>query len=440
MRKKPSMNAPEVVIKSDPDVITQVRSYRLITPLYGGGVEPNKADPISVVRGSEVRGHLRFWWRATQLGCYLTLDDLREGEERIWGSTNMPSKIIIDIRIEQPGTEEDAFTVDRRPGRRSRPIASDKIAAYAAFPLQPESDQINDPNWESPKVLLDVRFDLHLSYPSEFEKDIKDSLWAWETFGGIGARTRRGFGALKYFEKNGDEPLPDKVSFKTWLEKGLEDHTTKVENPIAGVPYLSRDLKDYIFLDTTQRYISCWKQLISLLQDFRQDKARFNNRFGLSLWPEANAIREMHGKDPKFPQGGNQIRPVNKFPRAKFGLPIIFHMPHDRNIPDGITLQGRKVDPEKDDWINRLASPIILKPVACSNDSCIGLVSLLQWKSEDPGNETYAPPGGLFLKGAPNNPRVHSDLNDKEINQISIIREKDILSEFYRFLKNNGGK
>nr|WP_235283788.1 MULTISPECIES: type III-B CRISPR module RAMP protein Cmr1 [Thermus] len=42
------------------------RTYRLLTPLFGGGVEPRLADPVTVVRGTEVRGQLRFWWRAVR--------------------------------------------------------------------------------------------------------------------------------------------------------------------------------------------------------------------------------------------------------------------------------------------------------------------------------------------------------------------------------------
>jgi CRISPR-associated protein Cmr1 len=60
-----------------------------------------------------------------------------------------------------------------------------------------------------------------------------------------------------------------------------------------------------------------WKKLIDELRNFRQARPS-----GRSIWPEAKAIREM------MRRGGEQSEessPHHKFPRAAFGLPIIFH-------------------------------------------------------------------------------------------------------------------
>src|SRR5260221_14040443 len=69
MRKQPEVSPPEAITAKQPDnVITQIREYQLITPLYGGGVKPTEPDPITVVRATEIRGQLRFWWRACRGG------------------------------------------------------------------------------------------------------------------------------------------------------------------------------------------------------------------------------------------------------------------------------------------------------------------------------------------------------------------------------------
>jgi CRISPR/Cas system CMR-associated protein Cmr1 (group 7 of RAMP superfamily) len=40
-------------------------SVRIVTALYGGGVEAGMIDTLTPFRAPSVRGHLRYWWRAT---------------------------------------------------------------------------------------------------------------------------------------------------------------------------------------------------------------------------------------------------------------------------------------------------------------------------------------------------------------------------------------
>ncbi len=70
MRDDPKDLPPDVALKKRDDMIVQERRYELITPLFGGGVEPAHSDPITVVRATEIRGHLRFRWRATRGGQF----------------------------------------------------------------------------------------------------------------------------------------------------------------------------------------------------------------------------------------------------------------------------------------------------------------------------------------------------------------------------------
>src|SRR6266511_4231124 len=91
------------------DYITQTREYELITPLFGGGVEPAQADPVTVIRATEVRGHLRFWWRATRGGHFgADLRKMKEKEDEIWGAASSgdkptPSAVTIEmIQVNAP--------------------------------------------------------------------------------------------------------------------------------------------------------------------------------------------------------------------------------------------------------------------------------------------------------------------------------------------------
>ncbi|HEU5375226.1 MAG TPA: type III-B CRISPR module RAMP protein Cmr1, partial [Ktedonobacteraceae bacterium] len=93
MRKPPDIPPPETITHRQLDLIAQTREYQLITPLYGGGVTPGEADPVTIIRATEIRGHLRFWWRATrggQFGDDVAAMQKREGE--IWGKAYQKEK------------------------------------------------------------------------------------------------------------------------------------------------------------------------------------------------------------------------------------------------------------------------------------------------------------------------------------------------------------
>src|SRR6266545_7207593 len=91
------------------DYITQTREYELITPLFGGGVEPGLADPVTTIRATEIRGHLRFWWRATRGGQFNgTLEKMKEVEDAIFGAASSgdsshESSVTIKVTIRNAG-------------------------------------------------------------------------------------------------------------------------------------------------------------------------------------------------------------------------------------------------------------------------------------------------------------------------------------------------
>src|SRR5579885_1443792 len=70
--------------KQPKETVTWKRKYKLITPLFGGGVSPMECDPVTIIRGSEIRAHLRFWWRATRGGGYNgDLSEMKKAEAKI---------------------------------------------------------------------------------------------------------------------------------------------------------------------------------------------------------------------------------------------------------------------------------------------------------------------------------------------------------------------
>lgn len=376
------MAPPPIVRRSDEalGLVRETRDYQLITPLFGGGAEPQKADAVTVVRGSEVRAHLRFWWRAMRGGAFGgDLAKMKAREDEIWGA---PASVDTDKKTgTHSPTVQLALTV-KDPGRplqvlgrsgkhRGQPVhvgAPESPYGYAAFPLY-QTDK-------NSFVLEGVKFGLSLTYSDKHAKDVAAALWAWETFGGIGARTRRGFGALTCVNAKDAIPAsPDGV--EEWIFTQATGYRAKgmwpdgVPHPIYGqirrVP------------DAFDTPMAAWEHLIEKLRSFRQyriDKVTGKrNAYGRSVWPEPREIRRLVA----LPKGRKATgAPTSgEFPRAVFGLPIIFQF-------KGEPIEQVTLKPDKYD---RLASPLILKPLQCANGKSVALAVLLKTPALPPGSD-----------------------------------------------------
>ncbi|RMD59952.1 type III-B CRISPR module RAMP protein Cmr1, partial [Candidatus Parcubacteria bacterium] len=408
---------------------------KLITPLYGGGAETQKPDEVTVVRASEIRGLLRFWWRATRGGQFNgSLDEMRAAEEAIWGSAAGdgkagPSPVSLAVRNWQRGYEDVPFEVIEKKGRpQIQPRSGSRVPPYAAFSLQPKREEAR-PGMGLPEVYWNISFEVVITFPKEIRQEVESALWAWETFGGVGARTRRGFGALELVacEENAkprDIDKPFSKDARQWLLEKLQEQVIDGVWP-DNVPHI----KHRPLFTLTRREkdpATVWKYLIEKLQTFRQKR---HKKYGLSLWPEANVIRKVHKLSLKWPPNVINPRLAGKFPRAHLGLPLIFHMPHDKRLKEDFTLRGQSA-PGSDKPIDRLASPLILRPLPC-RDGYVGLALVLETPRE--------PPHGLEVDGFPfNQKNVEAQLTAEEARREPLQRilngEPDVLKAFLKTL------
>jgi len=223
---------------------------------------------------------------------------------------------------------------------------------------------------------------------------------------------------------------PNKMGIDAFINCGLQDYVTEKNPPHKGIPCLCQKLR-FRTVNSQSDITGAWQGIIEQYQDFRQ--RRYGNKYGLSQWPEANEVRRYYKKPHKLPADIEDDALIEKFPRAKFGLPIEFHMPHDGDMKP--QLQGINYDPDNDKWYNRLASPLILRPIACS-DGAVGLAAILEWQPMEADDEPYTPPGGLILKGAPGDPAVSSELTQAEAKVILPLHgNTDILQAFLDSLR-----
>lgn len=470
--RTPKVNLPENFVfqpdlskKNGEALIRETREYELITPLFGGGVETKKADEISIIRATEIRGHLRFWWRATRGGQFSTIEELKKHEDAIFGSTERNSALQIEVEKINEGDEKIAFwnVWNNNKGRNDLRSFS-RYFEYVTFPLQPEDKaQKNDSNWKSTPIVFGVSFRAKLTYPKSSKNEMESALWAWESFGGVGARTRRGFGAFKRIDKNSDlksiKEFREKVQnfgifevsefgkelsefptlngsqlkiidlsvINNWKLKTVTDErTAHISRFGNGRPFNSK-------LDELNPSELAWCFLVTKLQNFRQSPRTLSIHNGRSAWPEPDAIRRITGNHAKINSRDMRSKDRspkhlvgNKFPRANFGLPTEFKF-NDNDTrngdPDKQTLEGKDKDQK------RLSSPLILRPIACK-DGIIAVALIL--------NTPRQPPKGIHLKehSVPIEIKLDaSDIASIQPMQLADPKETDILKSFLKYLE-----
>jgi CRISPR-associated protein Cmr1 len=173
-------------------------------------------------------------------------------------------------------------------------------------------------------------FGLDLRYPAEVAEQVESALQWWISFGGIGARSRRGFGSV---------------------------HCAQIASATHH-DVAKRGGRLIVSGSGGTRADTEWKIAIDRLYSFRQKGGVGRGvgappRAGRSFWPEPDQIRrftDVYLPIHKPVHGAN-----NLFPRAAFGLPITFkfYSPAPENyavelVPDGSS--------------ERMASPLILRP------------------------------------------------------------------------------
>jgi CRISPR-associated protein Cmr1 len=356
--------------------------------MYGGGVEPGRPDSITPVRGTTVRGHLRFWWRATRGSRFQSVAELRARENDIWGSTKTGSPVGVSVKVTKKGTLQPCATYSHGS---KEPRFRDGLPRYALFPFKGKY------NGDPPPAndVTGLEFDLTITYPEGLQKDVEAALWGWVNFGGIGARTRRGCGALYCAEY-----APESANaLDTWIANAQKSFEFRVTGESAGWPVIGKTL---LVNDNAER--DGWESAVGLLQEFRQGKDvgrdegsdRLNPRkLGRTRWPEPESVRDLvmrqremddapafHPEDARIPSGF--------FPRAEFGLPIIIEI-RDEHVGGGINLKPTLQYSASQD---RLASPLILRPMRfAGNQSGIFVLAL----STPPLTSAYLAPGKADL-------------------------------------------
>ena len=309
-----------------------------VTPLFLGGAEQDQPE----ARAASFRGALRFWWRA--LAAEPDVNELRRREAAVFGDTKRASPVRVDIDAVgsvQPADWQQAtkLSAGRLPDQARLGLS------YLGFALaQSRSTRRCLPAGTRLRLTLRLR----RGVDEDALRQAGAALWLLLNLGGIGTRSRRGFGGLTATTSETIEGLPSwcpseasPASLARHLThglaqlRGLVHPSAPVDRPIE-YPILTRRHSWVVVLRTPA---PSWQEALGhigqLLAVFRKP-----------LYPR---LADLGGA------GATDRSPD----RAAFGLPIQYYRP-GMEKPSSLTVakSGKENVPD------RHASPLLIKVAA----------------------------------------------------------------------------
>jgi len=187
-------------------------TYRVVTPLFGGGATPQKAE----LRLTSFKGVLRWWWRALAWSrCEGDLLRIAAGEDEVFGSAHSgQGKVTMRLL---PGSRPTVLSppdVLRQTSRASAPAGEGaRYLGYGvveAFARQARGNRLAVQAGQLTRACLLAPFDFKVEVlcrhlDGSASALLLDSLRAIGMLGGMGSKSRKGYGslALQYLAVDG---------------------------------------------------------------------------------------------------------------------------------------------------------------------------------------------------------------------------------------------
>ncbi|MCL0057508.1 type III-B CRISPR module RAMP protein Cmr1 [Dehalococcoidales bacterium] len=173
---------------------------QVVTPLFVSGANQDNPE----IRPPSIKGVLRFWYRAMMGGVIGTdLNQLNELEGNLFGSTETAS--LLRLRLVSPPPVDENFSLRKLE------------LGYLGFGLKgrkpfPAGSTFEFTIDDDPRI-------------SQYKGLLFGAIWLLTNLGGLGARTRRGFGSLKL--TNVDEVIPE--NWRAWFQLPSKKNDLKNE-------------------------------------------------------------------------------------------------------------------------------------------------------------------------------------------------------------------
>ena len=332
--------------------------YRVVTPLFCSGADPTRPE----LRPASFKGVLRYWWRALAWSrCGGNLKTIRQQEDVLFGSAG-GGQSRVSLRL-LPAGKLNPIAVDQVltvPATHGRPVGEGaRYLGYGVMEAFANKKKGTQAGQLMRACLAPFDFTVQMRVRVQCERQLKsltDALVAIGTLGGMGARSRKGYGSLvlQFLRVDSMEPLRAPKS------------TAELRGKIAA---LRPDgggtaLPEFTALSSGTRHVlvtSDRKTPIELLDLVGRELVRFRS------WGHQGRILQNEQSEMNFRDDHDlMMRPSQ---RTKHPRRIAFGLPHNYGKrPDQQVGPSGKRD--------RRASPMFIHLHQC-NDTPVAVLSFL---------------------------------------------------------------
>lgn len=165
------------------NIETKEYEVEVVTPLFLGGADPKTAE----LRIPSIKGALRFWWRA--LYGSSNIEEMKKQEDSVFGSTDCKSEISIQL-----SKEENVKSVRKNlSGGTTFQVKNFSLGIidYLAFGIRENRSGYNRDHIEPGN-----NFSIKIRSKSGVAEQIFNAFEHLINYGGLGAKSRNGFGSL----------------------------------------------------------------------------------------------------------------------------------------------------------------------------------------------------------------------------------------------------
>ena len=312
-----------------------------VTPLFIAGADQRNIKSEGL-RASSLRGLMRWWFRAILGGVMfssgsLNIKEIKEKEERIWGSPNEKSKVAINVL----NTHVDIKFLQNIRNKRGM--------YYLAYGV------LNRPYIEG-KFKINFLFNSNIH--EEDKRKVIATFWLLLNLGGIGSRNRRGFGSLRIINntkiygidfRNPNNLNELEIYLKSNIKECLKSFGwngfANISTNLPIFPIITRNFwKMKILNKSYSTNINAIDDIGTIIRQYREDRdnpSAKHRRKGYIYWvtKDYTAVKNIYtSRPPKTPPG------------SIFGLPHQFQF---QSINEKAIVKGIKHD--------RRASPLHIK-------------------------------------------------------------------------------
>ena len=211
------------------------KTYELevVTPMFLGGANPRDANPKDVeLRIPPIKGMLRFWWRAT---CAINgISEMKEKEDEIFGSTKIKSSFSVSLCLNDELKSELEFNVYKKnAGKAGNFKVHDNnvnildYLSYGTYEYKKGKGNQYNKKHLIPTAKFNIRF---CFYNSQYKAEVMKAFKCLLSFGGLGAKTRNGFGSIYCIDEDINSLYSDIKDIKDFCEGEPKEYTSFSEN------------------------------------------------------------------------------------------------------------------------------------------------------------------------------------------------------------------